>query len=228
VGSENGLSKERARAEVFRLLSACLCEPEKDAFLQEGLFDHLGRALGRVRPGAEAPAREMKAALSAETEEALRVEHARLFVGPNELPAPPYGSVYLEKGRTVMGRSTVDVVAFYRSEGVHVDDEAAELPDHIAVELEFVHYLITRELAELEAGNREAAARLGRKQEEFLQRYVLPWAPRWCADVASHTESAYYSSLACLLQGLMERPDCLLPAPGRANERTHKEARPFV
>ena len=151
MGSENGLSRERARAEVFRLLSACLCEPEKDAFLQEEVFDHLGRALGRVCPEAEAPAREMKAAFSAETEEALRVEHARLFVGPHKLPAPPYGSVYLEKGRMVMGRSTVDVVAFYRSEGIHVDDEAAELPDHIAVELEFVHHLIARELAEVEA-----------------------------------------------------------------------------
>jgi TorA maturation chaperone TorD len=213
VGSENGLSRERARGEVFRLLSACLCEPEKDAFLQEEVFDHLGRAVGRVCPGAEAPAREMKAAFSAETEEALRVEHARLFVGPHELPAPPYGSVYLEKGRMVMGRSTVDVVAFYRTEGIHVDEEAAELPDHIAVELEFVHHLIARELAEVEAGNGEAATGLRQKQEAFLRQYVLPWAPRWCADVLSHTESGYYASLARLLQDLMERPECLLPDP---------------
>jgi len=53
--------------------------------------------------------------------ETLEVDYARLFVGPFNLMAPPYGSVYLEGGRQVMGASTADVQKRYRAAGLDID-----------------------------------------------------------------------------------------------------------
>ena len=88
-------------------------------------------------------------------EEELLVEYARLLVGPNELPAPPYGSVYLEEGRKVMGESTARVMEFYKAEGLSMNEQFQNLPDHITAEMEFMYYLAYHEVEALEKNDRE-------------------------------------------------------------------------
>ncbi|MFN2356106.1 MAG: molecular chaperone, partial [Desulfopila sp.] len=81
----------------------------------------------------------MEQAIHESRHQDLLVEYARLFVGPFELLAPPYGSVYLETGRRLMGDSTIAVQHMYTNAGLTLDVQ--EAPDHIALELEFMHYL---------------------------------------------------------------------------------------
>ncbi len=50
--------------------------------------------------------------------EPLKVEFSKLFVGPYKLFAAPYGSVYLDDERKVMGDSTLDVKNRYREAGL--------------------------------------------------------------------------------------------------------------
>ena len=47
--------------------------------------------------------------------DSLRIDFAKLFVGPFKLLAPPYGSIYLEDKR-LMRESTLDVMKYYRKE----------------------------------------------------------------------------------------------------------------
>ncbi|MBW1770891.1 MAG: molecular chaperone TorD family protein [Deltaproteobacteria bacterium] len=75
----------------------------------------------------------------------LCVDFARLFVGPYALLAPPYGSVYLDGERKVMGDSTMDVCMRYAEVGLQLADHFKEVPDHIAAELEFIYFLILKE-----------------------------------------------------------------------------------
>jgi TorA maturation chaperone TorD len=219
VSLEDFILRERARSDVYRFLAACFCLPEKEAFLKEEVFDNLSRALERVCTSARAFAGKMKSAAFASTEEDLRVEYARLFVGPQELLAPPYGSVYLEKERSVMGSSTIGVKKIYEQEGLLVDQESHELPDHISVELEFVHYLIGRELAALESGNRREAIDYIQKQKHFLYDYVLPWAPSLCADILKNTESEYFTSLAGCVNFFLHDSESELQEPSNEDLR---------
>ena len=64
--------------------------------------------------------------------EALTIDFARLFVGPYKLLAAPYGSVYLDSGRTTMGDSTLDVKSRYCEAGLNAATNFKEAPDHIA------------------------------------------------------------------------------------------------
>ncbi len=210
---EDFISRERARSDIYRLLAACFCLPEKETFLKEDVFDNLSHALERVCPAAQAFAGKMKNAVSAASEEDLRVEYAKLFVGPQGVLAPPYGSVYLEKEHTVMGSSTIEVRKAYEREGLLVDQESHELPDHISVELEFVHYLISRELEALEAGKRKEAIDYIQKQMVFLRAFVIPWAPSLCADITAKSESEYFASLAGCLHSLLQQSESQLREP---------------
>jgi TorA maturation chaperone TorD len=62
----------------------------------------------------------------------LEVDYTGLFVGPFLAPAPPYGSVYLEDGRQIMGESTIDVRQHYLSLGLDLSTDFKEPPDHIS------------------------------------------------------------------------------------------------
>ena len=64
--------------------------------------------------------------------EAFKVEFSRLFVGPYEMLAAPYGSVYLEDGRRMMGDSTLDVKNRYREAGLNTAKTFKDAPDHIS------------------------------------------------------------------------------------------------
>lgn len=191
--------KERFRADSYRYLSACFCLPKRDLFLRENLLKNLTNALGQICPEAAAFSSEMgKAFLEAEEEE-LTVEYARLFVGPFELKAPPYGSVYLDGGRRVMGDSTMEVVRIYEKAGLAMDKDFKELPDHIAVELEFMYYLIYKEVEALEKLEKDKALALEETRNHFFNRFLSLWVPSFCQKMKESTNNLFYIALAdCL------------------------------
>lgn len=207
--SNEFLSEERARGECYRLLAACFYPPRKVLWLEEDLPGNLTSLLSRICPPAAESARRMAEALSRCGAEELAVEYARLFVGPQRVIAPPYGSVYLEEGRRVMGDSTLEVLRAYQEAGLHLDSEFKELPDHIAAELEFMYYLTAKGVDAASQGEaREAAGRLAAR-EAFLNRHLRRWVPGFCARVKDEAGSDFYGSLADCVAGFIE----LAPAP---------------
>jgi len=73
----------------------------------------------------------------ATNEDALAVEHTRLFVGPVKALVYPYASMHLEG--EIMGQSTQDAASRYRAFGLDVSGSFADLPDHICAEIGRAH-----------------------------------------------------------------------------------------
>lgn len=204
------LSQEQAWADGLRLLAACFYPPPQALWLEADLVANLADLVGQVCPTAAAHARAMRATLPPPGDEGLLVEYARLFVGPQRVLAPPYGSVYLEEGRRVMGDSTLEALQAYREAGLRLDADFKELPDHVAVELEFVAFLAARAAAARAAGDGPEADRRRAAREAFLDRHLRRWAPAFCARIAEGTEHPFYRALAeCLQAVVTDRP-----APG--------------
>ena len=187
---------ESRRGDCYKLLAACFYLPQREEFLQEDLFGALSASLEKVCPDAGRSSEEMGEAFRRSRSEELEVDYAKLFVGPFGLKAPPYGSLYLDEGHRVMGDSTMEVIQAYRKMGVSIDDAFTELPDHIAVELEFMYYLIHQEVAHLDCSRTEAGQRYMKTQEEFLGDFLLPWIPPFCEKIRQGTETAFYRALA--------------------------------
>lgn len=190
------ICREKKRGDCFRLLSACFYQPEKAFFLKEGIFSNLASLLKEVSPEASAFAVELEKVFSISTEVDLNVDYARLFVGPNELLAAPFGSVYLDGERKVMGDSTMEVIKIYEEQGLSIDKGFGNLPDHITAELEFMYYLIYKELEALDKSDMAAALNYIKIQEIFLNRFLKQWIQPFCSKIKEGTTNGFYRSLA--------------------------------
>jgi TorA maturation chaperone TorD len=190
------------RADCYRLLGACFCPPERERWLAEGTCLELAKALGPLAPDAAGHAAALHEALAAADALALRVDHAALFVGPFALKAAPYGSVYLEAGRTLLGDTTLDAAARYAAAGLRV--VLREPPDHVAVELEFMQVLAARAATAAASGNHAAAAPLAEAQREFLAVHLGAWGEAFCEAVACEATTAFYRCLAACLRAFLE------------------------
>ena len=118
--------------------------------------------------------------------QALRTEHARLFVGPKGPPCPPYESVYRdgESGDpgNVLGPSTQAVVRWYQEFGLGLDPDWPDLPDHVSTELEFAGHLSATESTET--------------VEQFLEEHPRQWLGAFLETVRAETREPFYLELA--------------------------------
>lgn len=188
--------KEKTRGDCYRLLSACFYQPQKEAFIQEEFFKNLEALLRQISPDAAAHVSVMEKAFLEYSEEDLLIAYAKLFVGPNELLAPPYGSIYFDGARQVMGDSTMETIKMYEAEGLSIDAEFKELPDHITVELEFMNFLIYKEIEAAEKSDFSTASQLIEKQQVFLDKFLGQWIHPFREKIKEGTDNEFYTSLA--------------------------------
>ncbi|MBI4240320.1 MAG: molecular chaperone TorD family protein [Candidatus Rokubacteria bacterium] len=144
--------------------------------------------------GFSLPSPELAKAVSG-----LISEYHRLFVGPGELPAPPYESVYRE-GWRVMGETTLDVQSAYEEAGYALDPSFKELPDHVAAELAFMGLLTEEEAKAWKAGDASVALSWLERERAFLDDHLTRWLPAFCDRLLASTEVRFYRKLAGELQ----------------------------
>ena len=190
----------RAKADVYRLLSACYYEPE-DAFLQEDVFGQIQSALSVLSGDLSEAAATLSERYREAGRDALTLDHTRLFLGPFGVRAKPYGSIYLEGGKVVMGETTMAALALYRDGGFHIDDAVREMPDHVALELEFLYLLNARLAAEKRQGDRE---RLTGLKDAFLREHLGQWIAPFAEAVERGADTAFYKELAVLTRRFVD------------------------
>ncbi|MBT3359702.1 MAG: hypothetical protein HN403_08755 [Rhodospirillales bacterium] len=179
-----------ARADAYRLLSACYYEPE-EAFLEEDIFGQLKTAMATLAPERVADVAAMEDDFRSSGIEALTLDYTRLFLGPFGILAKPYGSVYLEAENVVMGETTMQAMALYREGGFEVADDFREVPDHVALELEFLYLLTLRLNAEPEI---EAL------KHRFLGENLGKWVGEFADAMRNGAETGFYKQLADMTQ----------------------------
>ena len=188
------LSVEYYRSEVYRALSICYSPPQKNIGdvlkrLEAGLCATGSSAISQV----VLMRNELKAAVTVED---FEVQFAKLFIGPYHLLAPPFGSIYLDNNRQIMGDSTLDVAKRYLTVGLTVDEDFANPPDHIRAELEFMHVLITTELGYLHKGCADEAAECLVQQYEFLNSHLGQWIVAFTDLTIKEAHLPYFKYLA--------------------------------
>jgi|ERR1051325_3388009 TorA maturation chaperone TorD len=131
--------------------------------------------------------------------EAVAGEYVELFIGPLVAPVNPYESFYLT-GR-LLDRPLADVRTFLKSTGIEKLDDYPEPEDFLAVELEVMRWLISKQRAEADPGDERQWIEL---QARFLKEHLLIWAPACAKDIERAESAKFYRSLAKMLQGFLE------------------------
>ncbi len=187
--------KGTARENLCRFLAACYYQPGPE-FAEEKVFDSMLDAATRIDPELAAHAHRLGEEYSAEEPESLLLDYTRLFLGPSHPIAAPYGSVWLEDPKTLMGDSTMAVQELYHEGGFEIDEDFRELPDHIAAELEFLYLLIYRENEGHRNGEPEALKAATALKKRFLDEQLGLWVRPFTAAVKAGAQSGFYRQLA--------------------------------
>lgn len=86
---------------------------------------------------------------------------------------------------------------FYEHFGLSFkENKLSELPDHLSVELEFMHYL---SYLQSNSDDNETVASLISAQKDFLQRHLNRWIPQLELILVTRAEGLLYDQLARLL-----------------------------
>jgi TorA maturation chaperone TorD len=191
--------REAARIDLVRYLAACYYEPSP-AFQEERLFDSMQACAMHVDADLSGLAAALADAFAATPLDDLRVDHARLFLGPGEALARPYASIWLTRENQLMQEATIEVDRLYAEAGFGVDDSVLELPDHVAVELEFLYLLLFREAEHRRAGNAEALQATTDLKRRFLDGHLGRWLGPFLLALHDGARTPFYESLAELTE----------------------------
>lgn len=111
------------------------------------------------------------------------------------------------------GKYTCEVVQRYAQAGYVVDTVWKDLPDHLAVELEFLGFLVEREAAFLERSDIQQAAAAVRQQVEFQKSHLLQWAPQVIQQTTDQATWVLYREFAGLLDRVLTGASGTQPPP---------------
>ena len=187
--------KAGAREDLSRFLAACYYEPSTD-FNEERLFDSMLAAASAIDPELAERAGKLGAAFAAQDMQTLLVDHTALFIGPSQPRAMPYASFWLTDDQSGRHDATMAVLELYAQGGFDVSEELHELPDHVAVELEFLYLLIFAQNQVPIGGNMFDLVAANALHRQFVVEHLGAWIDAFAAAVKSGAETAFYRELA--------------------------------
>lgn len=203
---------ESARKDTYKGLSVCFCLPD-NSFIP--VLENLEHQLTLLNSEATSSVSRMIRFFDNINDiKELQIEFSKLFVGPYSQLAPPYGSVYIEEKKTLMGESTVDVLNKYNNAGIAVAETFKEAPDHIVAELEFMHYLIYKEIEALKSDTDDLPQLFLVQQKDFLNQHLNKWIDVFSDNIEKHATSVFYKKLSGVVRIFVKEDIDYLNTPG--------------
>lgn len=191
--------KATAREDLCRFLSACYYEPGPE-FAEENLFESMQTAASRIDPDLADAARKLGEEFTAQDLQTLLVDYSRLFLGPMQALAQPYASCWLNAAETPDAEKMSPVLEMYYAGGFDIDEQFMELPDHIAVELEFLYALTFRKNDAGRLGDTDDMQAFTELERRFVSGHLGAWIGPFAAAVRSGAQTGFYRRLAELTE----------------------------
>jgi TorA maturation chaperone TorD len=183
-----------ARVNLYQLLARALGPvADMDETDPQLLHQICPKLSGDLRDSAASLAIAWEAALDDRLP--LAVAQARLFLGPFEILAPPYESLYLDPEQRLMGQVSQSVACAYAEAGLAPGPGPNEVPDHITHELEFMYFVGFQAIS---TGEPIWSAR----QQQFRTDHLSRWLPLLAGDILRADVHPFYNALAQLLSRL--------------------------
>jgi len=142
---------------------------QKDEFL-DGLLESVkGCGFLDLTSGAEGLSSYLKSGDASKLYKELSYDYADIFLNAGPNPVFPYESVHVTKDPVVMQKPVFELREFFRKAGVHKSPEYKDLEEHIAVEMEFLRYLLEKGKGDL--------------YKDFFKNKYLQWVASFCAAI---------------------------------------------
>lgn len=193
---------------AFGFLGTVFYEAPSATLLQrladESLFD--AWPLESRQPNVElglATLREFTSAWRSDKLSDLKQDFQALFIGPGELLAVPWESVYRSQDHIIFDVQTIQVRHAYQQFAMPTPWLNVEPDDHIGLEMRFIAHLCALGLAALDQNDAPALERILAECRNFLGEHLLQWGPACLNLVQQHAQTPYYRGCAQLALGCL-------------------------
>lgn len=132
----------------------------------------------------------------------LQKEYTRMCYVSKPRLVPLFESVYKE-GKLFQD-STFQIARLYDEAGLKPGSEFKLPPDHIALELEFMSYLIYQEMEAIKSGNTDNEQMALRLQEETMSGHLTHLGLSIAERLSQHARSPFYQSMGDMLRALFQ------------------------
>jgi putative dimethyl sulfoxide reductase chaperone len=194
-------STAAARSELYRLLADAVEYPEapwQEMLASGELARALDRLLAQVCPELRSRS-ETLLEFRASPLEDLQADYLFLFeVGHGgSPPCALFGGTYGGIDRRIVME---ECVRFYEHFGLKLDARRKEMPDALATQLEFLHYLAYCQSRAAAAATDGAS--YVRAERDFLLRHPARWLPAMREKLVAQERSSVYAVVAAVLADL--------------------------
>ena len=124
--------------------------------------------------------------LNTPADETLPEAWQRLFVGPWALPAPPWGSVWLDRESVLFGESTLALRQWMRENSIAFEMQQNEPEDHFGTLLMLAAWLSENDR--------------NTERDQLLAWHLLPWSTRFLSVFVDKAGHPFYTVLGKLAQ----------------------------
>ncbi len=225
AADDTNVAAALARSRIYKALSHAFRYPRAEDFERyrsgeyvEALRDDLAALAQEETAAAEAPllrpdtVREALAGVP--SLEDFESDYVRVFdVGAPKPPCPPYEGFNLANDLP-RNRVMISLSEFYKHFGLVMggDDDRREMPDHLSVELEFMHFLAFKEAQAREDQQDELLDGYLLAQHDFLSHHIARWVQRFADCVADNRPGSFFSAVAQTTAYLVGRDEERLKA----------------
>jgi TorA maturation chaperone TorD len=148
--------------------------------------------------------RELRSSL-----EQLRNEYDHVFGLVLSRECPPYETEYCSSSEPFFrAQQLADIAGFYRAFGLQTAKAMPERPDHLALELEFMSFLLRKErMARASAGINPSAMEqadvCAEAQQSFFRDHLAWWVPSFAMGLRRKAERGFYWAVSQVLAAFM-------------------------
>lgn len=207
------LEKALARSCVYRFLSALFTYPDDVVWsIVQGRSTLETAQSIELLQWNVGGFRELQETIQEMTQEGLASEHTSIFGLTAAGDIPPYEGRYCARHLFQETQCLADIAGFYLAFGLESAEACRERPDHIAVELEFMHALAVKEAYALNMEWGEQTDLCREAQAQFLGDHLGRWAPTFLRHLKRHTEYRFFEQVAEVTASCLELDGILLGA----------------
>ena len=129
----------------------------------------------------------------------LQEEFTRLFDAGDSGPLCPLHESHYRGSEL---ETFEELVRYYDFFGLSLPEDRQVRPDHLATQLEFLHYLSFREAQS--SGDQDSTASLVRAQRDFIGRHTGAWVPMLASALAGQGATPFFPELTRLLERFLQ------------------------
>ena len=133
----------------------------------------------------------------------LETAYVQMFISHRDgIAAPLYESCYVgvESGdkASLMGEPALKMKQRFESKGLAIDSNIHEPPDHLAIELEYLYFLLSK-------GRQDQDGELIAEAGSFAAETMLPWVSKLQKQIAFQMPDHAYTLLTSILTAVLDQ-----------------------